>query len=82
VQHRVVEHVPDGAPHFRGRPELTCEVVVPEHFAATCKSAIDRARNADRDAAHSAGEPVPVRSLDDEVQVIGLNGIVNDVHAE
>ena len=70
----VLEHVEVSGSRFLRRPELACvEPVVPDRSLSR-KSAVHRQRDANRKPAYPRAERATVVSLDDCVQVIGLNG--------
>ncbi len=59
-----------------------CVVAVGEHRSAPAHHAVQGARHANLQALHGARERELVRRLDDEVDVIPLNGEVNEAEAE
>ncbi len=67
------------AHHARGRESARVIAIAP-HGAASAEQAIDRTRDANGEASHAAREGACARCLDDQVNVIGLHGVVH--HAE
>src|SRR5687767_248223 len=72
------EHVEESVADLTGRREGLHVVTVAPDAALVPRHAVDGASEADREAAHAAGERLVVRSLDDEVDVIVLDGEVDD----
>ena len=57
-------------------------VAVGEDGAAPLETGVQPARDADGEALHALGQRSTVVSLDDEVQVVSLDGVVGDAHAQ
>jgi len=81
VMSPVVEDVGEGAASLSGCPDLRGVVAVGEDLAeatAATMGAVDGARCVDGEALHAPGEHVPVGGLDEQVEVVVLDGDVHD----
>ena len=75
------EHVNQRVPHFARRGERSRVVPVAEHGAPAAESAVDRASDPDRDAAETAGQTFAAVRFDEEMDVIVLDGEVDNPEA-
>ena len=57
-------------------------VVVGEDGSAAPHQAVEPLRDADGEALHAARERVPVVRLDEQMQMVALDGVVDDAHSE
>ena len=79
VMSPVVEDVGEGTASLSWCPDLSGVVAVGEDFAeAATMGAVDGARRVDGEALHAPGEYVPIGGLDEQVEVVVLEGDVHD----
>jgi hypothetical protein len=78
VLSRVVEDVAEGVPDLSGGGEVARVVAVGPDAAGAAGGAVDAPGGADGEAAQARGESRLVVRLDDEVNVVALDGEVDD----
>jgi hypothetical protein len=78
IREDIDERVADLA---RRREVAAVVAVAPDVAAFACEQAVHAERDADREAAHAVRELGVVVGLDDDVEVIGLDRIVDDAEA-
>ena len=79
VMSPVVEDVGEGAASLSGCPDLRGVVAVGEDLAeAAIMGAVDGARRVDGEALHAPGEHLAIGGLDEQVEVVVLDGDVHD----
>ena len=81
VMSPVVEDVGEGTASLSWCPDLSGVVAVGEDLAeatAATMGAVDGARCVDGEALHAPGEYVPIGGLDEQVEVVVLEGDVHD----
>ena len=81
VPPRVEEHVRQGVADLTGCPQHVEVVAVREHWAATAEDPVDGPCQARADRLHARGQIVGARGLDDQVQVVGLDRVMDDAEA-
>jgi hypothetical protein len=80
VLRTVEEHVDEDASYLTSREEVAAMVAVAEDPSGRAlEQPVEAEREADAEASHPGGERRAVGRLDDEVDVILLDGVVNDL---
>jgi hypothetical protein len=74
----VPQYIADRMPHLRRRPQRARVVRVPDDPTLTADLPVDRFRDPHAQAFHRRRG----NALDDQVDVVALDGEVNDAHAE
>jgi hypothetical protein len=74
----IEKHIDQGIAHLTGRLEQTHVVAPIENGPAPSEDPVDRLGESDRDGLHAPTHRAPPRGLDDEVQVVSLDGVVDD----
>ena len=78
----ICKYVGEGATRLCGRAEGTGMVAVSEDLAAALESAVEALGEANAETLQAAAQRVAVVGLDEEVDVIALDGEVHDAKAE
>jgi len=76
----VADHIANGIGDLPARLQHVRVVAVGEHGAGPSEVAVQPPRDPHTKPLHSAREPDRVLGLDDEMQVIALDGVVRDAH--
>src|SRR5690606_29558111 len=82
VDAAVVHHVVHGVSDLQIGPQHECVVAVAKEGTLAIEGAIEALGDAHGQPLHAAGEGATVEGLHDEVDVIGLDGELDDGHAE
>ena len=77
----IAEDVGESVSHLARRRERSAEPSIGPERALAIQESVDVARDADGDAAEAGGQSSLVARFDDEVEVIALNGEVDDPEA-
>ena len=78
----VLEDVDDGAADLRRRPQIAGVVAVGDRSPASTGQLVEASGHPHAEALHRAAQCDLIRGLDDEMDVIGLNRVVHDAHAQ
>src|SRR5438067_2926822 len=82
VMPEILEHVPDSIGDFAKRRQDVGMIAIGEYLAAAAREAIERARESYCEPLHRPRQRFGAFSLDYEMQVVALDGIVDDANAE
>src|SRR4051812_27723798 len=77
----ISQHIPDGASSLAARGENMRVIAIGEHGSMPPRKRVEPLRQSDGKALHAAREGFSALHLDDEVEMVALDGEMDDPHA-